>query len=262
MSGFIIAEKRMKIKHVILSSISLVMILIFASCNSNTSSSSTTETANSSAQSGTSLSQVNRLLVGTLKLEHTDQGISQDEAVQLLPLWQAYRSLSSSQTSAEAEVEALLQQIEGTMTSDQIQAIKDMNLTSTDMMNLMQSMGGGMVVQGTPNPQSTPGVDFPSGSFQGSGPPSGNFQGDAGGPPSGSTRGTTRNLPQGGVIIQGGPVGDAGSGLDLSGGQTLQGTPDPSMQATAQARFSTQANQVNTLLLNVLITQLQTISAG
>jgi hypothetical protein len=37
----------------------------------------------------------------------------------------------------------------------------------------------------------------------------------------------------------------------------LQGTPDPSLQATAQARFSTQANQVNSMLLNVLISKLE-----
>jgi hypothetical protein len=254
--GFIIVEKRMKIKLVILSGISLVMILLLAGCNSNTSSSSATETTNSSAQSGTSLSQVNMLLVGTLKLEDTDQSISAEEAAQLLPLWQAYRSLSSSQTAAEAEVEALLTQIRGTMTSDQIQAIKDMNLTATDMQNLMQSMGGAMGPQGTPNPQSTPGFEFPSGGFQGGSPPSGGSQGDVGGPPAGSTGGTTRNFPQGG------PGGDASSGLDLNGGQTLQGTADPSMQATAQARFSTQANQVNTILLNALITKLQSITTG
>jgi len=242
----------MKNKSVFIFSIVLVMTLLLTACSSNASSPNTTESANSTAQSATGLSQVNMLLVGSLKLEETSQAISQDEAAQLLPLWQAYRSLSSSQTAAEAEVEALLQQIEGTMTSDQIQAIKEMNLTSTDMLELMQSMGGGVSLQGTPDPQSTPGFDFPSGGFQG----------DAGGPPSGSTGGTTRNFPQAGVIIQGGPGGDAATGLDLGSGQTLQGTPDPSMQATAQARFSTQANQVNTLLLNVLINKLQTITAG
>jgi hypothetical protein len=252
----------MKIKPVLLFNFTIAMILLLSACSSRASSSSSTETAGSSSQSATSLSQVNMLLVGSLKLEDTDQAISQDEAAQLLPLWQAYRSLSNSQTAAEAEVEALLQQIEGTMTSDQIQAIKDMNLTSTDMMDLMQSMGAGVGPQGTPNPQSTPGFDFPSGGFQGNAPPNGDIQGDAGGPPGGSTGGTTRNFPQGGVIIQGCSGGDAGSGLDLNGGQTLQGTLDPSMQATAQARFSTQANQVNTLLLNVLINKLQVITSG
>ena len=139
------------------------------------------------------------------------------------------------------------------MTTSQVQEIKAMNLTSTDMLNLMQSMGG-MGPQGTPNPQSAPGVTMPSGSSQPGNPPAG-MQGN---PPSGSTGGTTRNFPQGGgVIIQGGPGGDAGSAAGLGGGPMLQGTQDPSMQATAQARFTTQASRVNTMLLNVLITKLE-----
>jgi len=190
------------------------------------------------------------LLVGSLKLEDTDQAVSTDEAAKLLPLWQAYRSLSTSQTAAEAEVEALLNQIQSTMTSDQVQAIKAMNLTSTDMMNLMQSIGTGMGPRGTPNPQSTPGFDLPGGGF-----PSGS-------PPSGSAGGPTGNMPSGGAMPGGdaGRVivgGDAGRATGLGGGPMLQGTQDPSIQATAQSRFSTQANQVNSFLLDVLITKLE-----
>ncbi len=195
------------------------------------------------------------LLVGTLKLEDTDQAVNMDEAAKLLPLWQAYRSLSTSQTTAEAEVDALLNQIESTMTAEQVKAIEALNLTSTDMMSLMQSMGGGMGPQGTPNPQSTPGVDIPGGVFQSGGPP-------AGSTPSGSSNGgTTRNFPSGGPsgggAIMVGPGGDAGSAAGLGGGPMMQGTQDPSMQATAQARFGTQANKVNTILLDVLITKLE-----
>jgi hypothetical protein len=189
------------------------------------------------------------LLVGTLKLDNTDQAVSADEAAKLLPLWQAYRSLSSSQTAAEAEVDALLNQIQTTMTTEQVQKIKGMNLTDTDMMDLMQSMGGGMGPQGTPNPKSTPGADFPSGGFPSGNPPSGS----AGNPPSGSSGGP----PSGGGVMVG-PGGDAGSAAGLGGGPMTQGTQDPSMQATAQARFSTQASRVNTILLDVLINKLQT----
>ena len=60
----------------------------------------------------------------------------------------------------------------------------------------------------------------------------------------------------GGVVIQGGP----GAGNDAGGsvaGQMLQGIPDPSMQATAQARFTTQASQANMMLLRVLISKLE-----
>lgn len=231
-----------------------ILAILLAACNKSSSqTNSTGSTTSAGAQPEASLTQVNMLLVGTLKLEDTNQAVTKEEAAQLLPLWQAYLSLSNSQTAAEAEVEALLNQIEATMTAEQVQAIKAMNLTSTDMLDLMQSMGG-MGPQGTPNPQSAPGVTMPSGSSQPGNPPAG-MQGN---PPSGSTGGTTRNFPQGGgVIIQGGPGGDAGSAAGLGGGPMLQGTQDPSMQATAQARFTTQASRVNTMLLNVLITKLE-----
>lgn len=241
----------------------LVLSLLLAACGgaANQAGSTTQTTTSTSDQGASSLSKVNKLLVGTLKLEDTDQAVTADEATQLLPLWQAYRSLSSSQTAAEQEVDALLNQIQSTMSSDQVNAIEAMNLTNTDMLDLMQSMGGVMVVRGTPNPDSTPGFDV-----YGQGFPPGGFQGGGEGGPSTDSSGTTRNFRSGGgdgpVIIQGGPGigGDAGSAI---GGQTMiQGTPDPSIQATAEARFSTQASQVNTMLLNVLITKLEAMKNG
>jgi hypothetical protein len=253
-----ILENKMKNKSVLLLCALMISSMILAAC-SGTSNQATSDTNGTDDSPGsTSLSQVNMLLVGTLNLEDTDQAISADEAATLLPLWQAYRSLSTSQTSAEVEVEALLNQIQSTMTTEQVQVIKTMNLTDTDMMDLMQSMGGGKIMRGTSDPQSTPGFDFPAGGFEGGVPPGADFQFDSGDPPSGSSGGTTRNFPSGGaVIIGGGPGGDAGSAAGISGGPMVQGTPDPSMQATAQARFGTMANRVNTILLDILISKLE-----
>ena len=249
----------MKNKAQLLLPVIVMISMILGACKGSTTSSSNATASNAS---GTSLSEVNMLLVGALKLDGTDQAVTSVEAAQLLPLWQAYRSLSTSQTAAEAEVNGLLKQIQAAMTSQQLEAIQAMNLTSSDMLQLMQSMGG-MGPQGTPNPKATPGVDLPSGAFTG-----GNFPPDMQ-PPSGSSGGTTNSRPSGGgampgggpVIIQGGPGmgGDVGS---VTGGQGLQGTPDPSMQATAQARFETQASQVNTMLLSVLITKLQAMTTN
>ena len=239
----------MHIKKLSLWSTVLILILVLTACNSssNQAASTTSTSGTNSAQGTTRLSEVNKLLVGSLRLEDTDQTVSAEEAAQLLPLWQAYRALSNSDTAAEAEVDALIKQIQSTMTSGQIQAIEAMSLTSQDMMDLMQAAGGPMA-RGTPNPQSTPGFEISGGVFPQGGPPAG----EGGGPPSGSTGGFQggRAFPGGGeIVIQGsGPEGDA---------MIIQGTPDPSMQATAQARFSTQASQVNTILLDVLIQQLQ-----
>ncbi len=237
----------------------ITLSLAMTACGGSSNQAATTTNASGSAssQGSTPLSQVNMLLVGTLKLDDTDQAVTVDQAAQLLPLWQAYRSLSSSQTAAEAEVDALLNQIQNAMTTEQVKEIQEMNLTSSEMMTLMQSMGGGMGPQGTPDPQSTPGANFPTDGFQGGNPP----DVFAGGPSSGSNNSTTRNFPSGGPPSGGGvmigPGGDAGSAAGLGGGPMVQGTQDPSMQATAQARFSTQASRVNTLLLDVLINKLQ-----
>ena len=252
----------MKTKTLFLLNLTVILMLLLTACSGTASQpESTTGTSGTNrSQASASLSQVNMLLVGTLKLEDTDQAVSADQAATLLPLWQAYRSLSTSQTAAEAEVNALLNQIQSTMTADQVQAIKAMNLTSSDMMNIMQSMGAGMGPRGTPNPQSTPGFDISSGGFQSGNPSSGS----AGGPPGASSGGVTRDMPSGGPMLGGGGDGgvvivggDAGSAAGLGGAPMLQGTQDPSMQATAQARFSTQASQVNSVLLDVLITKLE-----
>jgi len=203
---------------------------------------------------------VNKLLVGTLKLIETEQAVTKEEAAKLLPLWQAYRSLSSSDTSAEAEVDALLNQIQSTMTTEQVKDINEMNLTSDDVLELMQSLGGGMMSRGTPDPNSTPGFDFPPGGGMEGGGPSFEIQGGTGGQQERPFGGGGGALPpgDGAVIIGGGPAGDAGSEAGLGGGPFMQGTPDSSMQATAQARFSNQASEVNPFLLQLLIIALET----
>ena len=52
-----------------------------------------------------------RQALGTLKLEGTDQVVTASQAGQLLTLWQAYQSLSNSDTSSQVELEALVKQI-------------------------------------------------------------------------------------------------------------------------------------------------------
>jgi hypothetical protein len=81
------------------------------------------------------------LLIGTLKLDGTAQAITTEQAKALLPLWQVYQDLSSSDNAAQAEIDALVEQIQGTMTSEQMQAITDMKLTRQEMFTSMQELG-------------------------------------------------------------------------------------------------------------------------
>ncbi len=80
-----------------------------------------------------------QLALGTILLEETDNAVTPEQAVALLPLWQ---SLQGGVT-AQAEAEAVLKQVEGTMTAEQLAAIAAMQLTQEDLQAWMQEQGLG-----------------------------------------------------------------------------------------------------------------------
>ena len=97
------------------------------------------------------------LLIGTLKLQGTSNAVNATQAAALVPLWQAYAQLTSSNTAAQAEIDAVVTQIQQTMTPAQVQAITAMKLTRQDMFTEMSSLGltnGG--ANGTPGFSFTP----------------------------------------------------------------------------------------------------------
>jgi hypothetical protein len=81
---------------------------------------------------------VSQLIAGTLLLEETGLAVSAEQAPELHLLWMAFRSLNSSETAAQAEIEAVLTQIEDTMTADQLEAIAGMQLTSDGLSELIE----------------------------------------------------------------------------------------------------------------------------
>jgi hypothetical protein len=87
-----------------------------------------------------------QLGLGTLKLEETDDAVTPEQAKTLLPLWQALQG----GVTADAEVEAVMKQIEGTMTTGQLDAIAAMQLTQEDLREWMQDRGPGMGGPGFP----------------------------------------------------------------------------------------------------------------
>ena len=111
-----------------------------------------------------------QLIIGTFKLEGTPQAVTASEASQLIPLWQVYKGLTSSDAAAQQEIAALIAQIQGTMTPEQIKAIADMKLTRQDMFTTLQQQGitfgrgqGGPNASGTETPRG----NFPGGGFPG-----------------------------------------------------------------------------------------------
>lgn len=95
----------------------------------------------------------NQLALGTLNLS-ADLAISAEQAQTLLPLWQALRSTQQAGGTAQAEVSALLNQIEAAMKPEQLQSIASMKLTFTNMQEwatangITMGSGGGTPGQG------------------------------------------------------------------------------------------------------------------
>jgi hypothetical protein len=203
----------MKTKFNILVSLITIVTFLLAGC-------SNTAAATVSASNG--LSGTTKLALGTLKLEGTSQAVTAAQANELITLWEGYESLSNSDTTSQVELDALVKQIQGIMTTDQIKAIEAMGLTDQSVNEVMQSLGSSANVSA---PASTPNASALSQAAP---------AGGAGGMPS----------DRGGI-----PMGD------ITGGMTAQSTP-----ATTQASSNAGSMQVNTLLIQAVIKMLETRS--
>jgi hypothetical protein len=205
-----------------LSTIFCLLALILSACGS----------AASSTSSSTELPIATQLIVGTFKLEDTQQEITATEAKELLPLWQVYSELLTSDTVAQEEIDGLVQQIQETMTSEQTQAIKDMGLAQSDVVAAMQEQGGNETRSQLGSNDSTGG---------------GGGRGDDGPPPGGG----------GG----GGPGGGGGGpgGGDFMGGGNQRQNSSSSQNSTSNAgdTQSSQSSILTSRLLEKLIALLE-----
>ena len=129
--------------------LTLILALALTACGGTATE---TETASSgagglNADYENALSVQLQLSVGTFNLEGTDLAVDVEQATDLIPLWQVLNGLNESGTAAPEEIDALVVQIEETMTSEQISAIAAMNLTRENMGEIMQeyalTMGSG-----------------------------------------------------------------------------------------------------------------------
>lgn len=87
------------------------------------------------------ISARNQLALGTLRLADSANAISPEQAETLLPLWQVLLNSQKSGTGADAEINAVLQSIEESLTAEQIAAIKAMQLTQTDLQDWATASG-------------------------------------------------------------------------------------------------------------------------
>jgi hypothetical protein len=211
-----------------------MLVIVLAACGAKASTTTTTGGTGAAAANGTpgaaNLTQplplAESLLIGTLKLQGTSNAINATQAAALVPLWQAYAQLTGSNTAAQAEIDAVVTQIQQTLNPAQDQAIIAMKLTRQDMFTEMSSLGvtnGG--ANGTPGFRLTPRAGGGGGGF---------FAGGAGG--------------------AGGGGGFPGGG-GAAGGTTGSARPTPN--ATQNALRAQFANRIPTPLMNALVSYLQ-----
>jgi hypothetical protein len=191
------------LKKIVILGVLLVLTLAAAACGNDGGAGAEASNTTSTGSARVTLSEdyadalpvPSQLAIGTLMLEDTDNAVTVEQAGELLPNWQMLQALQSSGTAAQAELDAVLNQIQGAMTDEQLTAIKEMQLTRDSMMQLAQERGLGRGLAGG------------AGGFR---PPDGAFPGGEGGGPAGGF------VPGGGGRGGGLGPGAFGGGENLS----------------------------------------------
>jgi TolA-binding protein len=147
----------------------LLFTLILTAC---TSSKSSTPTVGAAGK----LPTQTKLILGTIKLEETNNVVTAEQAKNLLPMFYVLQELNDSGSAAQEEIDGLVNQIQQTLTEAQLQTIDDMSLSMQDVGTLTQGRsrgtsssdassttgagGGGM--GGPPDMGGGPGGEMPS----------------------------------------------------------------------------------------------------
>ena len=179
---------------------SLLLTLTLTAC---ASIARTTGSAPSGGPSAVELPAQTKLVLGTINLEETDNAVTAEQATELLPMFYVLQDLNESDTAAQEEIDGLVNQIQETLTAEQVQAIDDMSLSMRDVFALTQ---GGSGRSSTTDASSTTGAGG----------------GGMGGPPD----------MGGGMPGGGGPSG-------MPGGMTSTGNTSASSDTSARPAMST-----------------------
>ena len=126
----------------------ILLSLLLASCSGTAAPASTTSSnsdtyvsPNLDVSYENALNARLQLTLGSLKLAETNTPITRNQAQAMLPLWQALQNMTRTGNSAQAEVNALLGQIEAAFTPEQLTAIRAMGLTSADLQTWASANG-------------------------------------------------------------------------------------------------------------------------
>ena len=236
----------MKKSWIILNCVFVLAILLTACGSKNNAGAASTDSAVTTNQNGEfKLPLQTQLIIGTFALEKSDYAVTKEQAQELLPLWKVLKNLLTSDSASNLEIDALVNQIQETMSADQLAYINDQVSSAESYQAILseyipdsaqfgnfanmtneerQAMRETAVASG--------GGQFPGGSI-----PEGGFQGGGGGQFPGGVPGSG---PGGDGQFQGrGP----GSGFD---GGTASGTPRASFGGRG-------GGQINNALIDALI---------
>ncbi len=125
-------------KHITLITLTLTLAFVLAACAGSAAPvpASAPDTYTSPSLDTTyedALAARNQLALGTLELAETPDAVTPEQAQTLLPLWQALLATQRSGAAAQAEVAALLTQIEAAYTAEQLAALGALQLTQADL---------------------------------------------------------------------------------------------------------------------------------
>lgn len=173
-----------------------------------------------------------QLALGIINLKDTPNAVNSKEGATLLPLWKGLLALADTATSSTVEINALIGQIQDTMTPEQLQAIAAMKLTQADFAKVAQAAGGfgGGGANRTPGTGRTGATGGAGGNRTGGNGGGGNFGG-----------------PGGGGF--GGGIPGAAGGNTTAG----QGAISNATQATVTARQSRQSLTGNPFVITAVI---------
>lgn len=140
--------------------VTLLIILVLTACGSNADEQSAPntdpgvvedsqgeQTTEGSRQSfrenlvNSELPPVTQLAVGTILLDNTDIAVDNEQAQILIPYWKLYLNLLESDATAREELDAMISEIQGVMTTQQLSYITDLGLVQEDLMTLMSDLG-------------------------------------------------------------------------------------------------------------------------
>ena len=236
----------MKKNWVILNCVMVLAILLTACGSKNIAGAASTDPAVTTNQNGEfKLPLQTQLIIGTFALEKSDYVVTKEQAQELLPLWKVLKNLLTSDSASSVEIDALVNQIQETMTADQLAYINDQVSSAESYQAILseylpESAQFGNFANMTNEERQAmreTAVASGGGQFPGGAIPEGGFQGGGGGQFPGGVPGSG---PGGDGQFQGrGP----GNGFD---GGTVSGTPRPSFGGRA-------GGQINNVLIDALI---------